>query len=155
MAASRGVWKEWTRKENNPREKNHTCRGKDVDFRLEMFNFFLFFLVSDLERVCVNGEDEQRERERESQAGSTLSTEPDGGLDSMTLGSWPEAKSRAGCSTDWVTQERCSTFEPDSPAFYMCSDGRVTSFWISVFLSIKWEVLTIMRNSKSAFKIYL
>ena len=78
---------EHIKKQNNPREKNHMRRGKDVDFRLEMFNFFSFFSVSDLERACVNGEDEQRERERESQAGSTLSTEPDGGLDSMTLGS--------------------------------------------------------------------
>ena len=32
--------------------------------------------------------------ERESQAGSTLSTEPDARLDPLTLGSWPEPKSR-------------------------------------------------------------
>ena len=32
-------------------------------------------------------------RERETQAGSTLSTEPDARLDPMTLASWPEPKS--------------------------------------------------------------
>ena len=33
-------------------------------------------------------------RERESQAGSTPSTEPDVGLDLTTMRSWPEPKSR-------------------------------------------------------------
>ena len=41
-----------------------------------------------------------RERKRESQAGSMLSTDPGTRLDPMTLGSLPEPKSRIGHSTD-------------------------------------------------------
>ena len=41
-----------------------------------------------------------RERERESQADSALSTEPDLGLNLMTLRSQSELKPRVGCSTD-------------------------------------------------------
>jgi len=37
------------------------------------------------------------EVERESRAGSTLSAEPHTGLNSTTLGSRPELKSRVGC----------------------------------------------------------
>ena len=33
-----------------------------------------------------------------------LSMEHNAGLDLMTMRSWPEPKSRVGCSTDWVTQ---------------------------------------------------
>lgn len=42
--------------------------------------------------------------ETESQAGSTLSTEPDMGLHLMTPWLWPEPKSNVGHSTDWATQ---------------------------------------------------
>ena len=44
------------------------------------------------------------ERERESQADSTPSLEPDAGLDFMTLRSWPEPQSHVRYSTDWATQ---------------------------------------------------
>ena len=47
----------------------------------------------------------EREWMNESQAGSTLSTEPDTELDPTTLGSWPEPKSRVGSSINWTTQE--------------------------------------------------
>lgn len=49
-----------------------------------------------------------RERERESQAGSALSGEPDTGLDPTTLRSGPEQKRSVRCSTDcaiWAPQE--------------------------------------------------
>ena len=39
----------------------------------------------------------QREKERESQADTTPSTEPDVGIDLMTLGSQPELQSRVRC----------------------------------------------------------
>ena len=41
----------------------------------------------------------QREREKVSQEDSTLSDEPDMGLDFMTLRSWPELKPRVRGST--------------------------------------------------------
>ena len=50
-------------------------------------------IVSERESTHVSGE-EGRGRERESQAGSTLSKESDVGLDPTTLGSQPESKSR-------------------------------------------------------------
>ena len=43
-------------------------------------------------------EKEQREAGRESQLGSTLSAEPNMGLDLTTLGSSPKLRSRVGCS---------------------------------------------------------
>ena len=62
------------------------------------FNFFFFF-IREIESV-----NQVRQRERESQAGSTPSTEPDVGLDLMTLRSGPESKSRDRCLTDWAAQ---------------------------------------------------
>ena len=46
----------------------------------------------------------QRERERESPASSTLSAEPNAGLDPRTLRPRPELKSRVGRLTNWATQ---------------------------------------------------
>ena len=43
---------------------------------------------------------EEGEREKESQAGSALSAEPDSGLDPTTPGLWPEPGSRVRRSTD-------------------------------------------------------
>ena len=51
------------------------------------------------------GWEEQRERERESQANSEMSIEPDLGLGITNLRSWPELKPRVGCLTDWATKE--------------------------------------------------
>ena len=61
--------------------------------------FFFFFREG-------SGAEEQRkgEGERESQTGSTPSTELDTGLDLTTLKSWPEPKSRVKCLTDWSSQ---------------------------------------------------
>lgn len=42
----------------------------------------------------------EEQRERESQAGPTPSTEPDAGPDPTTLRSQPKLKSRVGYSTD-------------------------------------------------------
>ena len=47
----------------------------------------------------------QKETERESQANSTLSTEPNVGLDPTTLRSWYEPKIKSGPSTNCATQE--------------------------------------------------
>ena len=65
----------------------------------------LIFLYSwERDRVWAGEEHREREGERESQAGSTLSAEPDTGLNLTTVKSWPELKSRVGHSTDWATQ---------------------------------------------------
>ena len=47
---------------------------------------------------------EQKERERDSQADSMLSAEPDPGLDLMTLRSWPKLKPRVRYLTNCTTQ---------------------------------------------------
>ena len=65
---------------------------------LPTFFFFKF------QRESVSGREGQRKRERESQSDSTLSMEPDAVFHLVTLGSWPEPKSRVGHSTDWATQ---------------------------------------------------
>ena len=49
------------------------------------------------------GAERERGRERESQAGFTLSSDPKSGLYLTTVRSWPDPKSRIGCSTDWAT----------------------------------------------------
>ena len=46
----------------------------------------------------------EREREKELQAGPTLSAAPWLVLHLTALGWWPKLKSRVGCSTDWATQ---------------------------------------------------
>ena len=55
-------------------------------------------------------------RERESQADSSLSVQPDLGLNPMTLGSWPVPKSRVGCLTNWAIQ--CPLARLDSLCVY-------------------------------------
>ena len=50
------------------------------------------------------------EGERESQAGSSLSTQPDLGLNPLTLGSWPGQKWRVRCSTGQATQTAWALF---------------------------------------------
>lgn len=52
------------------------------------------------EGVSVLGEGEAAKRERESEVEAVLSVEPDAGLETMTLRSWPEPKSRVQCLTD-------------------------------------------------------
>ena len=46
----------------------------------------------------------EREGEKESQASSVFSAEPNTGLSLMTVRSWPEPKSRVRYLTDWDTQ---------------------------------------------------
>ena len=49
--------------------------------------------------------DGQKEKERESQAGSTLPVQsPMWGSNQQVVRSRPEPRSRVGCSTDWATQ---------------------------------------------------
>ena len=45
-------------------------------------------------RACMHMSGGGAEKERESQAGPMLRTQPDSGLNPTTLGSWPELKSR-------------------------------------------------------------
>ena len=56
--------------------------------------FYLFFYLRECEQ------ERGAEGERESQAGSTLSAEPNVGHDPLTLGSQPELKSRVGHSPE-------------------------------------------------------
>ena len=73
---------------------------------LKTISFLKDLLI--LERVrarewrVVGRRETKGERERASQANSSLSIEPDMGLHLMTW-SWPEPKSRVGCLTDRVT----------------------------------------------------
>ena len=60
------------------------------------FFFFLVFILKDKEYT------HEKEGQTESQAGSTLSREPDVGLNLTTKGSEPE--SRVCCLTDWAFQ---------------------------------------------------
>ena len=57
-----------------------------------------------LERECTRAREKDRWRERESQAGSMLSPEPNSGLNPTILGLWPELKSKFRHSTDRATQ---------------------------------------------------
>ena len=61
--------------------------------------FFLRFYLLILQKERAGGR-----AERDSQANSTLSTEPDVGLSLTTLRSWPESQSEVRCSTDSTTQ---------------------------------------------------
>ena len=67
---------------------------------------FLFFKIYffNLEWEYAHKQEGQREREKESQADTTLNAEPRVGPHPMTLRSRPEAKPRVGCSTDCTTQ---------------------------------------------------
>ena len=67
-------------------------------FPLKKNIFLRFTYVFERERESTSG------KERESQANSTLSTEPDVGLDLTTLTQWPELKPRVWSSTDHATQ---------------------------------------------------
>jgi len=81
------------------------CRQVQEIKERQAYYLFIWERERERERTRVHelGEAEG-EGERESQADSTLSAEPDVGLDLMTLRSWPELKSRVGRSTDWATQ---------------------------------------------------
>ena len=64
-------------------------------------HFFVIFFLKERESERAQADEKgQRERERESQTGSTLSTEPDAGLDLTTMKSSPKPKSRVRCSND-------------------------------------------------------
>ena len=64
----------------------------------------LSFLERDCAHVhtCAQGGEGQRGRKRISYADSTLSMEPNLGLDPVTLGTRPEPKSRVGFSTNYA-----------------------------------------------------
>ena len=59
---------------------------------LSLSLFFMFFILRERETTHTSREGAER-GERESQAGSMLSTEPDAGLDPMTIRSRPKLKS--------------------------------------------------------------
>ena len=54
--------------------------------------------------ACELGGGAEKEGEREHQADSSLSAEPDMGLDPRTLRSWPEPKAGVRCLIHWATQ---------------------------------------------------
>ena len=71
-----------------------------------LFYYFILFYFTESE-CKYGGTERKRERgRREPQAGSMLSEEPHtwASISLTTLGPWPEAKSRVGCSPDWATQ---------------------------------------------------
>ena len=72
--------------------------GEQSNTYTEGFFFLMFtYLFRERGRVCArahSGGEEEREGERESQAGSVLSMEPRVGLDLTTLRSRPELISR-------------------------------------------------------------
>ena len=71
----------------------------DCDFFLKKDFMYLFY------KTAWAGRGAKAEAQRESQAQSTLSMEPDAGLDCMTQRSWPELEPRVGHLTDWAPQE--------------------------------------------------
>ena len=77
-----------------------------ISYVINFVNIFFLFLSLFWEREHEKGQVRGRgvEGERKPQAGSTLSSKLDMGLDPTTLGSWLELKSRIRCSTDWATQ---------------------------------------------------
>ena len=91
-------------------------------------------------REKVRMDEGQRKRERESQAGPTLSVEPHVGPDPITLGSWPKWKSRVRCSNDWATQAPLSEYIYDSRLTYMQRHdiGWKKDFWKKV----AWKIQT-------------
>lgn len=66
-----------------------------------MYHYFLkMYLFAEKESEKVSKWGQGRDRERECQADSPLSAEPEVGISLMTLRSWPEPKSGAGYSTN-------------------------------------------------------
>ena len=63
------------------RNRNQKCSSRVAHFFLERER------ERERERESVHTGERSRGRERKSQAGSMISTEPDAGLDPMTLGS--------------------------------------------------------------------
>ena len=118
-----------------------------------LFNLFLknvcLFISSQRSYARGVGAEREKERaergERESQAGSTLSAESQmWGSNPRTVRSWPEAKSRVRCLTDWATQ--ASHFVPF--LCYMCGiytsslrvNGRARDSGL-IRLKTAWHVL--------------
>lgn len=70
---------------------------------------FSFLFLLRILLIYLREKKRKRERawggaEGEGQEESALSAEPNVGPDLTTLRLWPQPKSRAGCSNDWVTQ---------------------------------------------------
>ena len=91
---------------------------------------YLFERESERERAWAGW---RAEGERESQADSVPSTEPNAGLHLTTLRSWPEPKSRVGRLTDWATQV--------PPVFYFKRKCRRATGWLSQLSS--WLLISV------------
>ena len=84
------------------------CKSHKIN--RELFSNFLFLKKDYIYLFERESEREwawagwRAEGERESQADSVPSTEPNAGLHLTTLRSWPEPKSRVQRLTDWATQ---------------------------------------------------
>ena len=90
-------------------------------------------------------------RERESQAGSALSVQSTTwGLNSRTLRSWPEPKSRVKCLIDWATQV------PQNVLFYPQNGNKkmadaFTSYYYPIYFL---PILPVFLKGQSMFIIY-
>ena len=85
------------------------CSGDQANWAFNLHHWFTYFLSwfiylkREKERASMGGS--ERGWERESQVGSVLPAQsPMQGLNSWTMKSWPEPKSRVGCLKVWATQ---------------------------------------------------
>ena len=124
---------------------------------MEFKKFIYLVFVFVLDRESVSREERprggrERQRERESQAGSTLSAEPDVGLHPTTLGSWPELKSRYGRSTNWATQVPPSLLVRTSVILYL-GPTQMTSFSLNYLF--KYLISKYSHSRGESFNIWI
>ena len=78
-------------------------KGSELRFRVWMAFFVLSYFERERERA--SGVRQRERRDRESEAGSTLSVQSlVQGLNSWTVRSWLDPRSEVECLTDWATQ---------------------------------------------------
>ena len=90
----------------------------------------MFIYVSERECTHMCVEERQRERDRESQAGAMLSAEPDTGLNSTTVGWWPDPKIQS-----W-TPKRLS--HPSTPVMTLLKLTYMSCLSSSIRLQTYW-----------------
>lgn len=78
--------------------------GFYVNLTIKLFKKNMYLFMRERKGVRTSRGRAKGEGKREYQVGSPLSTDPNGGLDLMTLRSCPEPKSRVRCSASWATR---------------------------------------------------